>query len=372
MIQSGVFWNKPAKRDAVRAADPLGFDALREAMADTLVPLLTGATVDADEYLVTLVGLRWAHESSGSSVDATIFEEGFAPFERALKQYWYKFRGRKSDGITIVKKLCDGAQPEVGRPILVDQRATGLLGHYVVSLRGMGLVGKGSLRVVEEAAECVLGDMSFSPPRNWASSWSGLKKAFAGMDYKAARRRLGVRLFEGGGDGMTRAARSTLARPTATSWGQVARQYLDTEQARLAGATSPLVRFETRALEVFGGILRGETTLPASTRKTLRFLAAAAQDADPFPANWASDNPLRSAISDALSSVTRGEEAVTALFRLHAAVTRDARRIEPWVSHLGDMPENFQRWQPGGGIPDFRFGNLRTLIRQTGWRPHDS
>ncbi len=73
-----------------RAVDPLGFDALREAMADELVPLLTGATRDADEYLWTLIGLRWAHESTGSSVDATIFNQGFAPFERALKQYWYK------------------------------------------------------------------------------------------------------------------------------------------------------------------------------------------------------------------------------------------------------------------------------------------
>jgi hypothetical protein len=50
-------------------------------MADKLMPLLTGATRDADEYLWTLVGLRWAYEATGSSVDATIFNQGFAPFE---------------------------------------------------------------------------------------------------------------------------------------------------------------------------------------------------------------------------------------------------------------------------------------------------
>jgi hypothetical protein len=103
---------------------------------------LTGATRDADECLWTLVGLPRAYEATGSSVDATIFNQRFAPFERALKQCWYKFRGRVSGGINVVKKLCDEAQPDVRRSILVDQPGNGLLGNYLVSLRGMGLVQK--------------------------------------------------------------------------------------------------------------------------------------------------------------------------------------------------------------------------------------
>lgn len=79
-----------------------------------------------------------ARKSTGSSVDAKIFNQGFSPFERGLKQYWYKFRGTTSGGINIVRKLCEGLQPDLRRPILVDQRATGLLGNYIVSLRGMG------------------------------------------------------------------------------------------------------------------------------------------------------------------------------------------------------------------------------------------
>jgi len=47
---SNLFWNHPPERDRTRSRDPLGLEALREAMADTLVPLLTGATRDADEY----------------------------------------------------------------------------------------------------------------------------------------------------------------------------------------------------------------------------------------------------------------------------------------------------------------------------------
>ena len=52
-MPSSLFWNQPPDRDPTRSVDPLGFDALREAMADKLVPLLTGATRDADEYLWT-------------------------------------------------------------------------------------------------------------------------------------------------------------------------------------------------------------------------------------------------------------------------------------------------------------------------------
>ena len=66
-MASILFWNQPPTREPTRSVDPLGFDALREAMADKLVPLLTGATRDADEYLWTLIGLRWAHETTGSS-----------------------------------------------------------------------------------------------------------------------------------------------------------------------------------------------------------------------------------------------------------------------------------------------------------------
>jgi len=163
-------------------------------------------------------GLRWAHEATGSSADATIFNHGFAPFERTLKQYWYKFRRRVSGGINVVKKLCDEAQPDVRRPILVDQLATGLLGNYIVSLRRMGLIQKESLRVVEDASDRLLVDIKFAPPRSWTSSWDALNQAFSVIELKSARRRLGVRLFAGGSPEMTRAARSVLTRPGATSW----------------------------------------------------------------------------------------------------------------------------------------------------------
>ena len=123
-------------------------------MADTLVPLLTGATRDAEDYIWTLVGLYWARAKTGSSIDKVIFNDpdyGFAVFERALKLYWYKTRGWISGlGINVVKELCNGDKPDVSRPILFDQRNTGLLGNYIVSLRGMGFVRNNSLCIDDD------------------------------------------------------------------------------------------------------------------------------------------------------------------------------------------------------------------------------
>ena len=181
-LTSTLFWNRPAERDRSRSVDPLGFVALRESMADGLVPLLTGATRNADEYLWALIGLRWARKDTGSSIDATIFNQGFAPFERALKQYWYYFHRRLSSGINVVKKLCREAQPDVRRPILADQRATGLLGSYIVSLRRMGLVQKDALCVAEDGADRLLVDIDFAPPPNWKSNWDAAHKAFRGIE----------------------------------------------------------------------------------------------------------------------------------------------------------------------------------------------
>jgi len=368
-MNSILFWNRPSDRELPRSVDPLGFDALREAMADKLVPLLTGATRNADEYLWTLIGLRWAREATGSPIDATIFNQGFALFERALKQYWYKYHRRVSGGINVVSKICAEAQPDVRRTILVDQRATGLLGSYIVSLRGMGLIEKASIRVFDDASEPVLAGVKFSPSRDWKSNWGSLKRAFDGVTLGPAKRRLGIRLFGAGTPEMMRAAQAAFAKPSAASWVQVARQPLDAEQARLAKASAALVQLEAAALNAFGELLRGERMLPAATAKTLKSLATATLDANPFPSSWGDENPLYLAIRGALSKLRRGNGAETVLLGLHLEITRKVRKVDPWMLSLGEEPPGFERWRPGTGTNDFRFGNLRNLLKQTHWRP---
>jgi hypothetical protein len=372
-MDSSLFWNKPPERNLARSVDPLGFDALRDAISDKLVPLLTGATRDADEYLWTIVGLRWAHKKTGSSVDATLFNQGFALFERALKQYWYKWKKRKSSGIEVVEKLCDEPQPNVRRPILVNQRGTGLLGSYIVSLRNMGLVHKSSLRLVEDEADRLISDVGLLPRQNYASSWVTLRNAFSAIDFKEARSRLGLRLFgriHQNNQAMTLAACAALAKPASRSWDTVATKLLGMEQARLAKITRPLVRLEAAALEAFAELLRGKTALGSFETKNICALAANVYKSDPFPSSWSRDNRLRLAISNALSLLASGKDPAAALMDLHTAVTRDIRHKTPWLRHLGDIPPEFQKWRPGSDIPDFRFANLRTLLKQTRWKPH--
>jgi hypothetical protein len=375
MSYSTLFWNRPPKKNTIRPADPLGFDALREAMADALVPLLTGATRDADEYIWTVVGLRWARKETKSSIDATIYNKGFALFERALKQYLCRFCGWKGSGINVVKELCKGPKPNVGRPILLNERSTGLLGSYIVSLRGMGLVQKNSLHVVEDASERLLADMHFSA-RNWTSSWNNLEDAFSNnrIDFTEARQRLGGRLFSGEDQSMRRSASAIRKQPKAVSWVQVAQHLSDKEQFRIAKATKAVIQLEKVALEAFGNVLHGEKTLSVSLQKKLCYLAVAAQKADPFPSSWAKRSPLREAISIALSSLAGDSNSnpAAALLRLHKSVTHDIRKNEPWISDLGDIPAVFEKWKPSGGTPDFRFGNLRKLVVQTKWRPRET
>ncbi len=339
-------------------------------MGDGLVPLLTGATRDADEYLWTLIGLRWARVTTGASVDEVLFKKGFAPFERALKQYWYKFQRRKSGGIKVVKELCEETKPNLDRHILVDQRITGLLGNYIVSLRGMGLVKKDTLSICEDAADSLLLDIRFEPPRSWASSWPNLGRSFRAVDLKPARLRLGRRLFGGRSMEMANAARAALAHPKATTWGNAARKELNNEQRRLADATNPVIALQNAALDAFGRLIHGDRALSKPVRRELRSLATAARDVDPFPSSWPAGTHLRDAIHEAMSSLARGNDPATTLLKLHVKVTREVRQTEPWLLHLGEIPAGYQDWQARTSGADFRFGNLRTLLRQTHWRPH--
>ena len=107
--ESLLFWNRPYVFSPERAIDPLGFDALREAMSNVLVPYLTGATTHAEHYIAVVAGLRWARDTAASPDDDKVWQH-FSRFERGLKQYWHRhhngrparlrYLGKKSVAIT--------------------------------------------------------------------------------------------------------------------------------------------------------------------------------------------------------------------------------------------------------------------------------
>src|SRR5690349_18769754 len=132
-----IVWNIADQHLKERAVDPLGFDALREAMSDVLVPFLTGATRRAEDYLWILVGLEWAERTATTRLDVDIWSR-FERFERALKLFWFKYTShRRFSGLRIIEKICRETRPDVSRAILTDQRGTGLMGNYIVSLRSI-------------------------------------------------------------------------------------------------------------------------------------------------------------------------------------------------------------------------------------------
>ena len=224
---SELFWNAPHVFEGVRAIDPLGFDALREAMSNVLVPYLTGATRHAEHYVAVLVGLRWAKSRSTNPIDREIWPL-FARFERGLKQYWHRHpSGRVARnrylGKRRIKEICDGPRPDVDAPILQDQRAIGLLANYIESLRAIGLVRPGQLLIEDSAVSELLGDPRFEWAGTSPGRWDVLERTFKMVDTPTAWPRLGRRLFDSDGlaDGRVRmyaAARAVVAQPGARAW----------------------------------------------------------------------------------------------------------------------------------------------------------
>src|SRR5689334_19146518 len=92
--RSELFWNAAFPLESTRAVDPLGFDALREAMANLLAPFLTAGTRHAEHYVAVAVGLRWAKARAKSVVDKEIWPF-FEVFERGLLQHWHSHPARR-------------------------------------------------------------------------------------------------------------------------------------------------------------------------------------------------------------------------------------------------------------------------------------
>lgn len=365
-MPSYLFWNRRPD-NLLRSNDPLGFDALRESMADTLVPLLTGGTSSAEEYLYTLIGLRWAREVTRSSLDAELYEHGFKIFERAAKQYWWYHLERSSAGIDVVKELCKRERPNVTQPILANQRTAGLLGTYIVSLRGIGLVHKASLRLVEDKAGDVLQHVQFNPGRRWTSSWDGLVAAFSTLDLHAAKQALGKYLFGDANCAMNCAAQSVRrATPKAADWHGVHAQCLTGDQRPIAAATQCVAALEKEALSAFSSLLRGEHTLPKRVQQSLRRRANEVARKNPYPPAWNERNPLRQALSSAIIALQSGDDAVQTLLHLHQQVTQNVRGNTPWISHIGETSPFAKRIFSASGR-DFRFGNLSRLVGETMW-----
>jgi hypothetical protein len=365
MVTTSLFWNTSHKRQFERNGDPLGLDALREAMSDSLVPHLTGATIHADDYLWVLVGLRWARNDEGAKVDVDVWE-AFRRFERGLKQYWQKFTQRRDYlGKREVVKLCEHDRPNVDQRILEDERATGLVGNYIASLRALNLVEKSALAPTT-TGESLIRRIAFTRRAHTFTSWSGLDFAFAETEQQVRRCRgaFGRRLFEDAR--MRRAAVAVLAKKDAHSWGTLADHLVD-EQRRVARACGTILDVEVAMVEAFCDLLGGAKTLRAEERTRLRTRTARARGAKPIPEAW-ERQPIAKAIDASWRGCSDGRQLEQCLLELHVEVVRTARGNEPWIAELGE--QSLVEFRPNFNGRDFRLRNLQRLVSETKWRPN--
>lgn len=374
---SEFFWNAPHAFETSRAVDPLGFDALREAMSNVLVPFLTGATRHAEHYVVVVVGLRWAKSRAQRPIDRDIWPL-FARFERGLKQYWHRHPARRPArnhylGKIKIKEICSGQRPDIESPILQDQRGIGLLGNYIESLRAIGLVRPAQILVDESAATKFLGDPRFEWNGANPGSWATLDRKFAAVDMPVTWARLGHLLFDYNGPEEDRlrmhsAARTLSAQLRATSWRQVASsKSLLRPQQRVAAAVALTTRLEKRLRELFSVLLEGnEPPVDVSGAKQMAALAGTLMRLRVIETVWPGEPPLARVLQRQFHRLTRCQCSPQDLLSWHTEIAR-TRGIDPWIREVGERSPielSGQRYEP-----DFRYTNLRTLLNETKWQP---
>jgi len=373
-IHSEIFWNAPHLFESTRAVDPLGFDALREAMSNVLAPFLTGATRHAEHYVAVAVGLRWAKSRASRPLDKDIWPL-FRAFERGLLQYWHLCPGnrparRRYLGKRRIAEICAGKRPNVQAPILRDQRGVGLLGSYIESLRAIALVKPAQIVIDEEAVTQLLGDPRFEWAGTSPGNWQSLVEIFAGVDLRSAWPRLGHRLFDLADLSQQRAqmysaARSISASPNA-DWVRLAKcRTLLEPQQRIAAATGLTAELEARLREMFGELLKGQK--PAVTRAMVGRLAKLAGQVTKLrviDTVWPSEPALAKVLRLHIENAARGRLSEKALLEWHLEVMR-ARGTEPWVQDLGER--SALKLPTDRADPDFRLTNLQTLLRETKW-----
>jgi len=400
MPVSELFWNSPTRVVLERANDPLGFDALREAMADVLVPFLTGATRNVRHFTAAAVGLYWAieyHEDSRHP-DATTTDKEiwafFERYERAVKHYWFRHLGYKDflgkRRILVAREEKPVGPIDLAAPILVNQRGIGLLASHLRSLRAIGLVEPDSLQVSKE----VFRGQFLVPPRGrFDPEKSRVTLPQLDSDLRIlpklegrGRAPLGRLLFgpfaddaSGASDEqrdrrrMQRDARAVRqGMKSARTWTDLAsslrgREHADPEQVRLAEAVETVVRFERAARVGFGQLLGGAKRIARRDCALLERCAAAFRRVSPFPEGWDETTQARTALGTAALRLEEKVAPEQTLIDLHVN-TMKLRNREPWILEAGqDVSAEFSRLSGSARDPDLRLDNLRSLVRETRW-----
>lgn len=233
-----LFWTMPPDRERTFPSDPLGLDAVREELSDRLVPVLTGRTVRVEDFLWTLVIIKWS--SAAESDDKRLGKA--LEWERRIKLWWaHRDPTTSFTGVREARAQAEahGAPRMSGDPLLGDQRSQGLLGAYGRPLRTLKLVQSGALRCTDDGDQLVRG--AGAAPSLSAGDWGQWDAAFARAEQGllAAPAESMRALVCKSMPEVERALRA-VRWSSVVSWGKVA--------THLGAATAPYARFAERFL----------------------------------------------------------------------------------------------------------------------------
>lgn len=189
-----LFWTEPPLDQSSQPTDPLGLDAMRDELADKLVPCLTGRTKSHEDFYWTLVFIKWA--SQQPTEEARIRE--FLRYERYIKLTWAHAKRTGFIGVIKASEQANskGAPKVAYTPLLKNQRSQGLLGAHLGPLQKLGLVK--DLQMTTEGDELIKGagqsitGLRDGDWRQWMNAFRSTEKGY-GVAFK---RRFQQRLAE--------------------------------------------------------------------------------------------------------------------------------------------------------------------------------
>ncbi len=359
------FWLKPPDYGRSRELDPLALSTLHDAAADVLLPILSGRTRSAEDFIWVLVGLRWANEQAPTEIEIW---DHFEIFEKALKLTWFH-QGRVTgySGRDAIRDHYNAGRTDLSFKLISNQRYQGLLGAYLRALRAGALVHGRSLRLTE------VGKMLINKIRfQWKGTVSGygwLARTFerAKMGFtRSVYRELGAALFDP--PAMCDVARTIRALGARPNWRSAARRLTISNGKRpVALIGNDLGHFLKQVTATFWSILEKPTRavprleagpLRARGWRDIIFRSERLQ---------ALHNPIESFLADA------GRHPRRALIELHAAVWKQRGHPVPWVrASKGKIIVRTDiglKTPPAEAEWDLRWVVAHKLIRQTAWRP---
>lgn len=364
-MTSEAFWSRPPVFGHGREQDPLGLSSFHEAAADVLLPLLSGRTRKAEDYVWVLVGLRWAGEQAAA--DSEIWDN-FEIYEKALKLNWFHCgRCRGFAGVDAIKKHYEADRTDFDFKLISNQRSLGLLGAYIRSLRDAGLVKPGAL-ALEDAAHALIDSVTFSW-RGEISGYGWLSRTFARAQEGFNRHtfmELGRRLFDHAD--MCDVAATIKVLGQCPAWRKAASR-LDTSTRKqiVAGVGDDIAVFSRQATKAFWCLLESEWR-SAPVVQTGRLRQHAWRE---LVLHSSTMQGFREPFSKFLSEI--GHHPKRALIQLHSEIWKRRGHPVPWIllnkGKIQIRPDIAVKLPPSEVEWDLRWTVAHGLICQTGWRP---